>query len=215
MKYYLISNSAEEKEVGCYPQTSGLFEGYDHGAPNAMENLTSDEFPDFVPDLRFELDEEAILTDIISPSNLDFATGLLMNAKAKQIFDTARICPHKYYDASLKVETTTLTYHWLHLVNPSFKDIDFPKSHFVELLPGNKKTEHSFNKESEFEKVYSSTTNPVRAQKIILIESAKNENYDLFFFPFIHSGLIASEQLCQELKKANITGLKFDEQAFI
>jgi hypothetical protein len=139
MKYLIISNSADEKEVGCYPQSSGLFNGYNHDAPNAIENLTSDEFPDFIPDLRFELDEDAILTDIISPSNLDFATGLLMNEKAKKIFESAKIFLHKYYEATIKVNTKTLNYHWLHLVNPNFKDIAFKKSVFVEHLPGNNK----------------------------------------------------------------------------
>jgi hypothetical protein len=53
------------------------------------------------------------------------------------------------------------------------------------------------------------------AQKLILIESPKNDNYDLLFFQFIHRGLIASEQLCNALRYQKISGLKFVEQEFI
>ena len=73
MKYYLIAPSVEEDEVGEYPQTTGTYPGYNRNAPNSMENLTSDCFPHFIPDLRFIIDDNAILTDVVSPSNLDFA----------------------------------------------------------------------------------------------------------------------------------------------
>ena len=78
MKFYLLSNSAKKTEVGTYPQTTGLVDGYEEFAENSMVNLNSDEFPNFAPDLRFELEEKAILTDIIRPSNLDYAKGLMM-----------------------------------------------------------------------------------------------------------------------------------------
>lgn len=134
MKYYLLSNSANKNEVGIYPQTTGLVDGYVEFSDNSMVNLTSDELPNFIPDLRFELEEKAILTDIISVSNLDYAVGFFMNEKAKNIFQKFKVITHKYYDGALNVKGKILSYSWLHIVNSSFSGIDFLNSTFSELL---------------------------------------------------------------------------------
>jgi hypothetical protein len=214
MKYYLISNSAEEKEVGCFPQTSGLFEGYNHDAPNAMDNLTSDEFPDFIPDLRFELDEDAILTDIISPSNLDFATGLLMNEKAKKIFEPAKIISHKYYQASLKVKNKLLDYYWLHLIAPPLSIINFSDSIFLEVLPGQKKVQRIIKSEKEYDSYYDSyNINPLEIFKLSLTKDFNDQRFEVFCLPQIFPGLLISDRISSLLKE-NITGLSYKEQNF-
>lgn len=155
-----------------------------------MGNLTSDEFPRFIPDLRFTLDEDegAILTDVVSPSNLDFAKGLLLNDKARKVFESFKIIPHKYYHAFLKVNNKLLDYYWLHLVNPTFNFIDFKSSVFVEFLPGYLTREQRFQTEDDFEKFYP-YSNKVQADKIVLIKSIEDQKYDLMYFRFIHKGL--------------------------
>jgi len=215
MRYYSVSNSADEKIVGCYPQTSGLFEGYNHDSPNAMENLTSDEFPDFTPDLRFELDEDAKLTDIVSPSNLDFATGLLMNFKSKEIFQKYKLMSHEYYSALLKTRSEDLDYFWLHIVSPYPSSyIDIPNSLFWEILPSQEKVERKFSSITDHEKYFEQSTNQLTIKEVILEESFETENYDLLCFPGVFSGFLMSERLCNAILAVGLTGLKVKEQSF-
>lgn len=83
MKFYKISNSTNEKEVGTFLQCKGIITGKNADwfkAPNSMTNLTNDDFPTLQPDLRFELEEKAIKTDLIKPSNIS-AKGLLVSKR--------------------------------------------------------------------------------------------------------------------------------------
>ena len=105
MKYYSLSYSTDEKEVGkVWPQCKAIPEGYDHkwlDLPNSMTKLTNDAFPNENPDLVFELDKKAKLTDIISPSNI-YAVGLLVNEKAKLILEGFNLITHIFFWQRLK-----------------------------------------------------------------------------------------------------------------
>jgi hypothetical protein len=83
MEYYILKNATTRKQVGHYIQTAGWVDGCNINAPNSMANLDSEEFPNFIPDLRFDLEEKAKLTDIVSASNI-VAHGFLINEKVKK-----------------------------------------------------------------------------------------------------------------------------------
>lgn len=215
MIYYIVSNSADEKVVGCYPQTSGLFEGYDHALPNAMENLTSDEFPDFVPDLRFELDDEAKLTDVVSASNLDFATGLLMNHKAKGIFEKCKIMAHEYFPAIVRTNSGEIPFYWLHMVSPIPSPyIDIPKSVFSEILPNQTKVSRNFSDGNELSQYFDTSINQLIIKELTLTNDFESNNYDMFCLPGIFSWFLTSEKLCESIQKEKVTGLIIKEQGF-
>jgi restriction endonuclease len=103
MHYYIVRNSLNNKEVGkalfqckSMPEKKSGTRWFDE--PNSMTNLTNNEFPDFVPDLQFELENKAKLTDIIKPTNLP-AQGFLLSEKAKAVFESFNLMEHLYYNA--------------------------------------------------------------------------------------------------------------------
>lgn len=59
MRNFKVKNSRNRKIVGFPYQTNGYISGYDEKSPNSRTNLTYEKFPDFVPDLRFELHEKS------------------------------------------------------------------------------------------------------------------------------------------------------------
>jgi methionine synthase II (cobalamin-independent) len=215
MKYYLLSNSAKKNEVGTYPQTTGLVDGYEEFAENSMVNLNSDEFPNFIPDLRFELDEDAILTDIISPSNLDYAKGLMMNEKAKKIFERFNLIPHKFYEASIKVNNSKFTYYWMHTIPPALDIIDFANSSFLEVLPTQEKIQRIFQNYDEYEKYGDiDLPNDLEVERLILIQSFHSKKIDLFCLPGLFTSFLVSQKLYDKIKETQLTGLHFEEQSF-
>lgn len=215
MKYYLLSNSAKKNEVGTYPQTTGLVDGYEEFAENSMVNLNSDEFPNFVPDLRFELDEDAILTDIISPSNLDYAKGLMMNERAKKIFESFNLNTHKFYEASIIAGSTQFTYYWMHTIPPTLDIVDFANSSFLEVLPTQEKIQRIFHNYDEYEKYGNDDLpNDLEVEKLTLIQSFNSKKVDLFSLPGLFTSFLISQKLYDKIKEMQLTGLHFEQQSF-
>jgi hypothetical protein len=211
MKYYLLSNATDEKEIGkTYPQCKGVPNGYTfawYDEPDSMTNLINKEFPKNNPNLIFELEEKAILTDVVSPSNIS-ARGILMNERALNIINKKKILNNEIYSGELKKGNEKFKYYWLHLVHDNFDNIDFINSNFIETnlfrhKVSDLKIENEYQFKIEFEKC-------LKRSNIISVERLKLKttfNYDLFFFPKIHSDLIVSEVLLNKLESENITGI--------
>ncbi|MDB4918189.1 hypothetical protein [Mucilaginibacter sp.] len=209
MMYYFLSVSTKEDEIGCYHQTTGLPEGYTskwYDEPNSMTNLTDSSLPDFVPDLIWELKDDAILTDIISAGNIT-ATGFLMSEKAKAIFERFNLIEHKFHKASLIVKDQTLAYYYLQLVNMDFTEINFNKSSFC---IGNvfRMKENDINILSSHDLIEKQKKlelgHIIYAEKLSVNETFKA--LDLFFFSIIHDDIFVSQNLLNELIENNITG---------
>ena len=215
MKYYLLSNSAKKKEVGIYPQTTGLVDGYIEFADNSMVNLNSDEFPNFIPDLRFELDEKAIITDVIRPSNLDYAKGLMMNEKAKRVFEEFNLITHQFYEASIKSSNNQLTYYWLHTLPPTLEIVDFANTTFLEVLPTQQKVQRIFKTYDEYEKYGDNDLpNDLEIEKLTLIHSFNSKRLDLFCLPSFFTGFLISQLLYEKINNMQLTGLWIEQQSF-
>lgn len=213
MKYYFLSTSVDEKEIGTYFQTEGLPEGYTskwYDEPDSMTKLVRDSLPDFIPDLKWELKPKAKLTDIISVGNIT-ATGFLMNEKAKAIFQSFNLIDHKFHNATLFVKSQPLHYYYLQLTNGNFENIDIEKSSFCITnafrLKKNDIIITSYNDLIEKQKKLE-FGNIISAEKIHI----KNTDFDLFFFPFIHNDIFVSEKLLNELRKYKITGYRVKGQ---
>jgi hypothetical protein len=174
------------------------------------------------------LKKKAVLTDIVSASNIR-GKGFLMNAKAKKVFDLAKIMTHHYYPASLiSNDLREYDYYWFHMINNSFDGIDFSKSEFIETDLMGFTSLHidglGFPK-SEFKKTpiqidgfndYLSRSKTLKNSNRIIISKlmlSNGFNYDLFYFPYIHDGIIASEKFIVDVCK-NVTGLGWEEAPF-
>lgn len=213
MKYYLLSASTNEKEIGAYFQTEGLPKGYTskwYDEPNSMTKLVDTSLPSFTPDLKWELKPEAILTDIISAGNIT-ATGLLMSTKAKNVFQKHNLTQHKFHNSELIVNNNTLDYYYLQLVIRDFQDIDLEKSSFgITNAFRMKEDDVIITSYKDLVEKQNSLEfgNIINAEEIYI----KNDHFDLFFFPLIHNDIFASERLLNNLSNHEITGYEAKEQ---
>jgi hypothetical protein len=220
MQYYLLSNATDEKIIGKkHPQCKGIpshignFQWFDE--PNSMTKLTSDEFPGFDPELIFELEEEAILTDVVSPSNIS-AKGFLVNQKVKDILSSFNLMEHRYYPATLIYRSQDLPYFWLH-----FKE---NKKYFIDNINFEKTKFHLGNlarwKEGDLE--ISSTDDYYKKEgsigfKTINIEylSLYEIKEELFYFNNLHEGFLISNELATTIYTLKISGFKISKPSFI
>jgi hypothetical protein len=217
MKYYILSNATDEKEIGgTYPQCKGVPDGYSfdwYDKPNSMTKLTNKFFPKQNPDLVFELDEKAILTDIVSPSNIS-AKGFLLNEKTKNLLSDFNIIEHEFYRATIFAKGYAHKYFWLHLVKDNFDGVNFSKSNFIEVdVFRDKIKDVNVNSLSDYNKhweVSRKDINFITTQKLVL---EKQFEFDLFFFPLIHNHIIASQSLINCFIENKITGVKIKEAA--
>ena len=216
--YYKLTNAFTRKQVGFQFQTNGYIDGYDIHGPNSRIHLTYDEFPNFVPDLRFELHPKSKLTDIVDASNIS-AQGFLINEKVKSIFEQCLLPEHRYYEASLlNHDGEILPYYWLHIISNDYGLIDFKASEFrisknlfkddltkqcelVEVI----NIEDFCNKDHLF----------FKEDKYVIPDVLRLhdvEQHDLLFFRYIDiNSVFISEKLANMLKKAKVTGIDITE----
>lgn len=195
MEYYLVSNSADKKEVGHYIQCKGIPEKFAgeidfFKRPNSMTHLSNDFFPNIAPNLVFELEEKAILTDIISTSNIP-ARGLLVNLKTKDLLSKLKLAKHKFFPAIVIVNNLEHKYFWLHFVKKDFKDINLKKSKFYLSKFGFDKGNYvSFNSYNEALDIKRKINAFIRPETIVF-DNNVTDFYDIFYLPLIGQILIS------------------------
>ena len=221
MKYYLLSKSTDEKIIGRYPQCKGLpsgmgltYEWFEQ--PNSMTKLRNDDFPEFDPELIFELEKKAILSDVVIPSNI-IAKGFLVNEKVKDLFSQFKLMEHKYYPANLFFKGVEYQYYWLHFKDCEEKylgNIDYQNSSFfVSNLALMKEKDISIISRDDFwDKKMNLPMKHIRATKLKLSEGLLNEGLDLFYIPYVHSDFWVSNKLSKAIEVTEITGFEIREQ---
>jgi hypothetical protein len=129
-QYYILTPAVGTKETGmAYPAVES-FEDYDFNKATSVYKLDSDSFPDFVPDIRFQLAKGAKLCDIMGQGTIS-ACGLLISQNVKDVLDQFNLVPHKYFPATIEDKGTTHQYYWVHFVwEDGIKYLDFAKSKF-------------------------------------------------------------------------------------
>jgi hypothetical protein len=129
-KYYLLSPAINTKETGnAYPAVVS-YDDYDFNAPNSVHKLRNQEFPNFIPDIRFKLAKGAKLCDMMGQATIN-AHGFLISEKLKSIFEKANLIPHKFYPATIESKSVYYQYYWIHFVwDEAIEYIDFNKSKF-------------------------------------------------------------------------------------
>jgi hypothetical protein len=213
-EYYIASNSTDEKIIGKkYPQCKGIPSQMEltsnwFDQPNSMTNLSNDEFPHFKPELIFELEEKAKLTDIISPSNIS-AKGFLINEKVKDIFDKFILADHRYYPATLIVNDLKHQYYWLHFVKKDLDNINLNQSIFYKSIFGFDKGEYvKINSYQDALQVIRQEDCFIMPEKIVL-NTNNNKTEQVFYLP-IPNRIIVSKEVMNLLCESKIKGIDFD-----
>ncbi|MCB0429294.1 MAG: hypothetical protein H6585_12095 [Flavobacteriales bacterium] len=219
MEYDILTCSTKEEVVGkSYPQCKGMPSGYGFTKEwfeksNSMTKLNNNAFPNAQPELLFELEEDANLTDLLSPSNIS-ARGLLLSQRAKEVFENSTMIEHKFYPASVKFNEKNYKYEWLHLVKGDLFGVDFSASSFqVTNLAFVKINDLKLSSYDEFLKEKSELKmKHIRASRLILDKDYAKNSYDLLMFPFIHSNIFISKRLVNQIETKGLTGFSFIKQ---
>lgn len=129
-QYYILKPAVGTKETGmAYPAVES-YEDYDFNAPNSMHKIKFNEFPNFIPDIRFKLTKGAKLCDMMGQATIN-AKGFIISEKLKLIFEQANTVPCKFYCAFIEDKETIHKYYWVHFVwDMSFEYIDYKNSLF-------------------------------------------------------------------------------------
>lgn len=214
MKYFLLDYSTKKEKVGSvYPQCEGIAEGYTHKwfeKPTSMTKLTNDVFPNNNPELIFDISDKAILTDIVSPSNIS-AIGLLINEKSKQIFEKFNLNSHKFYSAKVRENNNSYDYYWLHPVKKDLLGVDFNNSKFqITNIVGMPISDIAIESWDDFfEKKSNLSMKNIVPTKLFIDDTLKS---DFIYLPYILEKILISEELAIEIAHQKITGIEIKEQ---
>lgn len=216
MGYYEAGLDVEKKIIGKYPQIPGLIDGYDKTSYNSMTNIKSNEFPDFIPDLRYEIQKNSKITDNLDIANTD-TMGFLISKKLSDIFSKFNVTNYRIYDAQVLHKGKWYPYFLLHILPlEDFSDIDFDNSIFFkeQIVPRKRINEVKFHDEDSFRALrdnFKDKDHWIIADKITLTEDFKNKNIDVFYLKFGLTRVLFSERLVEEIKRNNITGFEFEK----
>jgi len=204
--YYEIKNRTDSEVGNVYPQISFL-----NDSIHDVHKFNSNFNPDKIGELKADLNNRSILTDILSEVAFS-STGFVLNAKVKNIFSNYNLINHTYYPIFLTKDTKIFNYYRLHIFNEDFNDnINYSESKFNVTHYGFK--EDTMNLQSiddyiNFKTKYK-TTKDIESEFIYL--SSKMKEYDMFTIYPYDNNIYISEKLKKDLEKNNITGVEFKE----
>ncbi len=222
MTFYLLTASTDDNVIGAsYPQCKGMPSGEGltkdwFDMPDSMTKLNNRTFPKIEPDLRFELEEDSILTDLVSPSNIS-ARGLLLSKRAKMVLQVFPMMPHKFYSAQLKHSGVIYEYFWLHPVRESFDSIDFSNSqfHLANLAMVKIRDLHISSQADYIQVKAENRMKHVRADKLTLFSNSEERKHHVTMFPPLHSKILISQELKNSIQENNLTGFDFSDQSIL
>ena len=217
MVYFEIGLDVDKKTIGKYPQMKTFAPDYDPRRPESMTNIRYDRFPDFVPDLRYEVEEKSKMTDVLGKVLTD-SSGFLISEKLLGIFLKFNLCQHHIYDADVLHKGSWYRYFLLHiLAEEDFSGIDFDNSVFFEekFETRLRISDVKFHDEASYWKARSKFADEwhfIKAEKITLSSEFRKKEPDVFFFKYALTRVLFSERLVEEIKKQKITGFVFERE---
>ncbi len=212
MKYYTASYSTGKETGRDFPQLHCTTQSSAH-------QISAWEFPDFKPELQFELNKTAKLTDVLSNAAIP-GFGFLHNGRTKQILNGFNLMKNKFYDAEILLPKTGKKekYDYLHLCDPELsRTIDYKKSVFYEeefVFRTGKIQINSYEHYNELKLKDKEAKFSVDLDEIFVTDSF-DRTLDMFVFLPFSGKIYITERLKDELEKEKITGLVFESAAEI
>ena len=131
MKYYSIGIPDDLKVIGYYPQLK-FRNGYNPSLSDGYYNLPVHDFPDFVPNLEYELHEKAKPLNILPPYPSRFA--LMIDEKVKKILEKHCLPPHAFYPTKVYHNYDVLQYYWFHYIPNDFWELLDSKNSYGDII---------------------------------------------------------------------------------
>lgn len=212
IKYFRLSPSTDEAEVGAWPQIIDVA-GITRETIGAFNKLRkTDKMPLEFPRLdAFVLHNSALITDVFSCKFIPVHIGIIVNSRLKLLIENHELEKVTVKGIGFSPKIRSLEYYFL-FAFPAYELISFPDSVFVEKTIGGTKLigEHKFQSAEDFRANYvnvrSSPTNSLRAASVRLKREA-----DFFRLPSDFDSLHISAWLAEALNKEKITGAAISE----
>lgn len=202
--FYSIDNITGD-ETGVFPQVSCISQTLAH-------SIQFDEFAAKIPELVFEIEKRAKVTDVLSQAAIS-AHGMLISERFKTLMENFRIMNHVFYPAVVKTRTADLQYYWIHLADDSFVNkIDYTKSIFYWTRSTMRKGVIELSSFDDYlgQKEKNGHLWGVDIDKIVL-----NKNFDMTLDMFgclpFDMGIYVSERLKNAILSMEISGLELKE----
>jgi len=202
--YFILEPKIDSEETGRQYPAIESYENYDFKSKNSVHQIDRDEFPSFIPDIRFKLANGAKLCDLMSQATIS-ANGLIVSDKLKLILESLNTIPFKVYPFKLEAEGIFYNYNWIHYVwNSNIDYVDFPNTEF---------NITEFGEIIEPVSIRSYSDLLEKQTKLGFIKmiygnciSLKRLEFDLFTVP-INGGLIISEKVKNLIEQSSLTGI--------
>lgn len=212
-KYFGLTETAEDKVIGTYPQLIDMIDGYDYDAFNSVNNLQiyrGVEPPFLNPNLDgFKATKGAKITDIMSgPIG---GRGFILNDKLKSIFEKFKIPKHYFFKANVYHKINCYdNYFWFHLVSDFRHFVNYNSSLFFK---GNETV--IFNNYNEYLKFseFNDRHGFLRAEKLELSQEFYLLDFDLFMISNYDQTIYISDLLRDALIESNISGFEILKHA--
>jgi hypothetical protein len=203
--YYAIKNRTDEEVGSVYPQVNCITQEQAH-------NLYANEFPSYDPELIFELNKNAKLTDVLSQAAIS-AQGLLVSDRMKSVLENHAIMKHRYYPVTIKMKNENFTYYWLHLNDDFTGYIDYKQTEFYWTKSTFRKGNIQLSNFQEYlqKKQENGRLWDVSIDKLKLADNFDNSLNLVSFFPF-DLKIYVSSNLKIILSNEQITGLNISQE---
>ena len=211
MDYYRVSISTEN--VGCYPQSESMTEGYQYKAEDSVWNLGQDY--NLAPNLNaIELKSKAKLTDLLSCVSINSYIAQIISQKLSTLLAKFELPSHQLHKAEVIKNQRSIGGYFLFMITENSEtQINFEKSSFIIKRRGAPILRTlDINSFEEFDSIYKSkgllkVGETVRIRKLFFNEKMK---YDILRFDRLF-GYVVNEKLKMALEEKEITGVDFEK----
>jgi len=166
-------------------------------------------------ELKFELDEDTKLTDIVSQETLLIERGLLVKKQIYLILKHFKFQPEiQTFDADVIESGNQHHFKWIHSAYDYQNEIDFTKTKFFiqHRLNPKRYLIKIKNIEDLFDKVFELSSLEFLDFEHGITLHCDLSKIDFFLFSLNSSNYFASERLTNRLKKENFNGFAFDKK---
>lgn len=209
MEYFKIDWDYDNLDIiGSNPQII-FSNGYNPNLKNSIWNVKMREFPNFSPNIEFELCKKAKPTNFLQRVGTHF--GMFVDTDFKKIITNFNLPPHVFYPIKVYHKGKILEYYWLHyIINDFWEFIDKEKSKAVitDCLQNDKhvtEIDLSFNEDEILEISNNLTWNQQMNWKKIIFKQ-NFPKYDIYQTDTVEFVPVISETLKNTLQELNMDG---------
>lgn len=211
MRYYLLRESSDTKEIGRYPQCDGWLAPYDPMGTNSIWKINyweSIDYPIVIP--RFKLHRKSKWTDCLSSNAFKAGTALLASEKLKSLIEEFESIKFQSFATKVSKGESIFPYYFMYFPNINNDCIDYSRSYFLvsDMLSIEEGRAFSFSKASDV-KLFYQNQDGSKILKHTSLYLKDDIRLPLIRLYGVFRGLFVSEELKKVMETQGITGIDF------